>query len=461
MIKSLGELISFESVRSNPVKDKGGKIFPFGIGVQESYEYMLKLGKELGFDTFDADNYGGHIEYRDDDSEGVFGISGHLDVMPEGTGWNTPAFKMVENDGWLFGRGVLDDKGPLVACLYAMKAIKDAGLKPKMGIRLILGLDEETGKEGMEYYLDKAGQPDMGFTPDSDFPLINGEMGVSIFNLCKKLKPVSKDGLRLTKLTGGTAPNVVPGECKAVIVSSDKKEYDRIKELVNAYKDESGYRISCKKQGSSFQIISIGNSVHGAYPETGLNAVSIMMDFLERINFDCEELNEFIEFYNDHIGFDFFGERIVGGLKDENSGNLKFNVGIAAFDEEMASITVNIRVPVSYKLNDAYTHLQKIIDPLGIGMVKTNEEEGIFLDTTHPMVGKLMEAYREVTGDEESKPVVSPGGTYAKSVNNTLAFGPLFPGEEDTIHQPNERLSIESFEKMAEVYARAIVKICC
>lgn len=461
MIKSLGELVSKESVRTSPVRGKNGSIYPFGVGVQESYEYIMNLGKKLGFDIYDADNYGGHIEYRDADSEGTFGISGHIDVMPEGTGWKTPAFDLIQKDGWLFGRGVLDDKGPVVACLYAMKAIRDASLKPKMGIRLIIGLDEETGMEGMKYYLDKVGHPDMGFTPDGDFPLVNGEMGIAIFDLCKKLTNASKDGLRLTKLTGGTAPNVVPGECKATLVSSDKAEYDRIKELVALYREESGYKISCKKQGPSMQIIAQGRSVHGAYPETGLNAISIMMEFLEKLSFNCEELNEYIDFYNKYIGFDVFGERIAGGVKDEESGNLKFNVGQIAINEEMASITVNIRVPVSHKVDEVFGYIREIINPLEIGMVRGIEEDGVYLDTTHPMVGNLMEAYKEVTGEEESEPSVSPGGTYAKEVNNTLAFGPLFPGEEDTIHQPNERMSVESFEKMAEIYARAIVKICC
>lgn len=461
MLDRLGELIAFESVAAPAVRTPDGEVYPFGKNIQDAYEYMLRLGESMGFETVNIDNYGGHIEFRDEDSEGCFGVTCHLDVMPEGIGWDTPCFELTEKDGTLYGRGVVDDKGPAVAALYAMKAIKDAGMKPRMAVRLILGLDEECGTSGIEYYLDRAGQPDMGFTPDSEFPLINGEMGAMIFDLCRKLKRAGKDGIRLTKLSGGTAPNVVPGECKAVIASGDRKTYDRIRELAEAFSQRTGHELTARKQGSSIAVTALGRSVHGAYPETGLNAVSVMMEFLGEIAFACEELNDFIAFYNEHIGYDVNGRDCGIGLCDEPSGPLKFNVGICEFTEEMASLTVNVRVPVTHENDEVYAGLEKCLEGTGIGIVKKQSEAGIHLDTSHPMVGKLMEAYHEVTGDVQSGPIVSPGGTYAKAINNTLAFGPTFPGEEDSIHQPNERVSLESYLKSAEIYARAIAKVCC
>lgn len=461
MKETLAKLVSFESVEANPVRGRDGSIYPFGVGVQEAYEYMLELGRELGFEATDFDNYGGHLEFKDEDSKGIFGITGHIDIMPEGNGWNTPWLTMTEKDGFYYGRGVSDDKGPVIACLYAMKALKEAGIKPKMNVRLIIGLDEETGKKGMEYYLERAGQPDMGITPDGEFPLVNGEMGVIDFDLARRFNKGIADGLRLTKVNGGTAPNVVAGECRAVMVSSNKDDYDRIKDLVNQFRTQTDYTLNFKKQGSSVVVTAVGVPAHGAYPETGVNAISIMMQFLQTLNFANDEVNELVQFYNDYIGFDVNGSKLGCNFCDEASGILKFNVGLIELNEDMAAITINSRVPVSYRNEDIYDAIKVHTEGTGIGIVKGMSNEAIFIDTSHPMVEKLMEAYTEVTGDTENKPMVIPGGTYAKLLNNTLAYGPLFPGEVETIHQANERLSIEAFHKMAEIYARAIYKIAC
>ena len=69
-----------------------------------------------------------------------------------------------------------------------MKALKDAGFVPQDTIRLILGLDEETGWIGMEHYFSQVEKPDYGITPDADFPLVNGEKGIMVFEFAKSLQ---------------------------------------------------------------------------------------------------------------------------------------------------------------------------------------------------------------------------------------------------------------------------------
>lgn len=312
MLNSLAESISKPSVKADPVKTKDGELLPFGQGVHEAFISMLEKGKELGFDTYNDDNYAGHIEWKSENGgDEYFGIIGHLDVVPVGSGWATDPFEMVDKgDGFVYGRGTSDDKGPVVATLYALKALKDEGLKPKMNIRLVLGLDEETGHISSEHYTEHCGQPAQGFTPDADFPLVNGEMGILVFELARKFssKP-GKDDLRLTKLDGGTAHNAVPAYARAVIAGS-KEQYDLIAARAKLFCEETGYTLKTKKQGSSLIIEVFGTAAHGAHPDLGLNAVSILMDFLGRISFANEELNEFIAFYNDNIGFDLHGERM-------------------------------------------------------------------------------------------------------------------------------------------------------
>lgn len=463
MLKTLKETVSINSSQTAPVRTVDGAYYPFGRGAQKALEHMLDTGAAMGFDTLNDDNYGGHIEFKAADAScETFGILTHLDVVPEGTGWKGDAFSPRVEDGVIYARGVSDDKGPLVASLYAMKAIKEAGITPKLNIRLILGLDEETGKEGMVHYLETAGMPDFGITPDGEFPLINGEMGILFFDLSQKLSSArGKEGLRLTKLQAGTAPNAVPASARAVLAASDSALYDLVKDRIAQYTLETGFRIRAKKQGSSLVLESEGKAAHGAHPELGINAISIMLDFLGRLDFACDELNDYIAFYNEYIGFNLHGENLNCCFEDEPSGKLIWNVGMAGFNEEMASVTVNIRYPVSCTEEQVYAEIEKKTENTRIGIVKTNGEAPIYMPLDHPMVEKLMDAYIGETGDTENKPLTIGGGTYAKMVPNTLAFGGLFPGEPDTMHQANERLDLESFYKMARIYATAIYNICC
>lgn len=461
MLAMLKDLVSYPSVVSNAVRTEEGEVLPFGRKVHDAYLYTMKVGEEMGFDTFNADNYGGHIELKaEDENAEVFGITGHLDVVPAESGWKSNPFEMIEKDGVLYGRGVSDDKGPVVASLYAMKAIKESGVKLNKNVRLILGLDEETGKSGMKDYLEQAGQPDMGFTPDGDFPLVNGEMGILIFDLAQKLTRLSnKDGLRLTKLEAGTVPNAVPAIAKAVL-AADEKIYELVKGKLEQYKLETGYKLSAKKQGKSLVVEAFGETAHGAHPHLGLNAISILMGFLGRLQFLNEEVNEFVDFYNDYIGFNLHGEEIGCAFSDKESGKLIFNVGMMSVNEDIASMTINVRYPVTVSSDEVYAGIEEKLEGSRIGLVKGMDDKPIYMEIEDPLVSKLLEAYRSETGDNESKPLVMAGGTYAKDVNKTLAFGAMFPGEEDTMHQNDEKKSIDDLMKAAKIYARAIYAIC-
>ena len=461
MLEKIKESVSYPSVKADPVKTADGEVLPFGRDVHNSFLHMLKLGEDLGFKTFNAENYGGHIELSaEDENAETMGISGHLDVVPVAEGWKTNPFEMVEKDGYIYGRGTSDDKGPFIACLYGLKALRDSGLKPKKNVRLIIGLDEETGSEGMAKYLEIAGQPDMGFTPDSDFPLVNGEMGNMAFQLAQKLtKQNDKETLRLTKLEAGTAPNAVPGQCR-VAIAGDDKMYDSIKSRLEQFALETSYDIKAKKQGSALVIEAVGVPAHGAHPDLGLNAISIMMEFLGGLEFGNEEINDFIAYYNEHIGFNLHGEKIECALEDEKSGKLIFNVGMASINEDIASVTINIRYPVSETSDRVFEGIERTLEGTKIGIVKDSDDHPIYMELDSPLVQKLIGAYRDETGDKEAQPFVIGGGTYAKHIANTLAFGAMFPGEPDTMHQNDENKSVELLMKAARIYARAIYAVC-
>ena len=463
MTETLRESVSKPSVNGDPVRTAEGELLPFGRGVHDALIHMLDKGRELGFETFNDDNYAGHIEFpaaESDKNKGYFGVVGHLDVVPVGTGWDGDPFVMKEKDGFLYGRGTSDDKGPVVACLYAMKALKDEGLVPHMPIRLVLGLDEETGPSSVEHYAESCGHPAMGFTPDGNFPLVNGELGIFVFDLAQKFssKP-AKEELRLTKFEAGTARTAVPEKAKAVI-SGDKANVDEIAEKVSAYREETGYEISSKKQGAALVIEATGKAAHGAHPYLGLNAASIMFDFLGRVGFASEELNDFIDFYNSHIGFDLHGERMGCELSDDISGPLIFNVGVVNINEDIATVSVNIRFPVTYSDEDVLLGIQQELGDTAVGIVTRMVQPAVYMEPDSLMVRKLMQAYTDITDDADAKPMIIRGGTYAKMINNILAFGAEFPDDENTMHQANEKFSVDSFMKMAHIYARALYLLC-
>ena len=165
IIKTTQELIQIPSTHSN--SDDPSK--PFGENINKSLEYMLNLGNKLGFRTKNIDGYCGYIEFGEGNE--LIGIIGHLDVVPEGDNWIFPPFSGTISDNKIFGRGAIDDKGPVVSSLYAMKIVKD-NYKINKRVRLILGLNEERDWQCINYYKEHEELPTIGFSPDADFPCI-------------------------------------------------------------------------------------------------------------------------------------------------------------------------------------------------------------------------------------------------------------------------------------------------
>ncbi|SMB84882.1 succinyl-diaminopimelate desuccinylase [Desulfonispora thiosulfatigenes DSM 11270] len=442
MIKSTKELINIRSVEESPREN-----MPFGEGVDQALKYVLNLGQELGFKVENIDNYAGHIDYGA--GEEIIGVLVHLDVVPEGDGWTYPPYGSVVENGKIYGRGAIDNKGPAIASLYAMKALKDSGLSIKKKIRIILGTNEETNWKGIDYYLKKVKAPDMAFVPDANFPVIQGEKGILIFDLEKKL--AQKEGSRL-KIKGGNAPNMVPDSCEASIQlsKSDQEVYQkRLSEVKEA-------KIEFKE--NELIIKTTGISAHGSTPEAGLNAISLMMTVLGELPLEGEA-KEFVDLYNGKIGMGYHGENIGCALQDEVSGKLVFNVGMIDLDESKVKLTVNIRYPISYDSKRVYTGIQEKLKGTGLEITPLEEKLPIYLPEDHELVQKLMAVYREQTRDMESKPLVIGGGTYARALKNAVAFGALFMGEEEVAHQKDEYIKIETLTKCAKIYAHAMYEL--
>lgn len=463
MVKTLQELIAIPSVAAPAEGD-----MPFGKEIHRAFHFMLDLGKEEGFEVVNVDEFGGHLElpgyYKNDQGEPTdrstetMGILAHLDVVPEGKDWDVPPYEGRVVDGRIYGRGTTDDKGPAVAAYFAMKALKDEGFVPSKNVRLILGLDEEagTGWQSLKAYFRQVEKPDFGFTPDAEFPAIHGEMGILIFEMVKKIGKTTRNGIELRSLTGGNAPNMVADHARAVLRA---ESYDRIKELLAEYREETGYGIQAKGIGKNLELTAQGVSSHGARPGQGLNAISILMGFLGRIDFVNEDVAEFIQFYQDHIGFHLHGEQIGCGFSDAISGSLIFNVGKVNLDDEAARLTINIRYPVTMDGEEIYNAMRPYLDAVNMGIVKLDHQKSIYIPKDDPLIVTLMDVYRKHTGDRDSEPLVIGGGTYARSMDHAVAFGMTFPGEPELAHQKNENLSIDQLILGAKIFAESIYEL--
>lgn len=473
MIKMVQELVAIKSVEDKPAPNA-----PFGEGVAEAFHYMLKKAEAEGFESENIDNYGGHIEFGgytldekgeiEATSEEVMGIIGHLDVVPEGKDWKHEPYAGHIEDGKIFGRGTIDDKGPIVAAFFAMKALKESGYIPEKKVRLILGLDEETNWKGMKYYLSKVKAPDFGFTPDAEYPAIHGEKGILVFQLAKKLGKTLAKGIELRSLSGGHAANMVADYARAVVRADKTDKYEKIKELVANYRDEKcsekghpayGSKLNCKGVGKSLEIVAHGVSAHGASPECGVNAISVLMDFLGQLDIINDDVHDFIQFYNTHLGFEVDGTNMGCGLSDEPSGKLILNVGKVELEGEALILTLNVRFPVTLNEDIVYDSIMPVVNKYNMGIIKIKVQDPIYMPADDPMIKTLMDIYIEHTGDKESKPIVIGGGTYARAAKNIIAFGSVFPGEPELAHQKDEYIEIDKLILNAKIFADSIYRL--
>lgn len=447
------ELIKIKSVEEEPKKG-----MPFGEGPYRALEYVLELSETLGLKTLNVDGYAGHTEYGQGNE--TVGVLVHLDVVPEGEGWTYPPYGGEIHDGKIYGRGIVDDKGPAIAAIYALKALKDSGVSLSKKIRIIFGTNEETGWGGIKYYIDKIGVPDMAFTPDAEYPVIHGEKGILIFDIVKKLENESNGDIIIEDIIGGNAPNMVPDAAKAKIKVSEygKKE---VVEKFNTFVEKTGHQMELTEDeiGQSVTILSKGVSAHGSMPQLGKNAISILLSFLGQLNKINGDWANFIKDYNEKIGMEYYGQSIGCGFEDDISGKLVFNVGKINAAKDSVKISVNIRYPIEIDSKDVYDGIKKSLEDSNIKLVEKSHQSPIYIPKDDILVQKLMKVYREITGDEESDAITIGGGTYARAMDNAVAFGPAFPGNEDVAHQKDEYMSIDDLIKNAQIYTKALYEL--
>lgn len=433
-LKTLSDLISYKSVLDEyrPNSDA-----PFGQGCKEALDYILNKGRKLGFVAKNVSNYAGHIEYGQGTE--ILGILAHLDVVPVNPSeWDTDPFKLTIKDGYMYARGTADDKGGLVASLYALKLLKDNHITLNKKVRLIMGCDEESGSRCLTHYFTKEEMPSLGFSPDAEFPVIYGEKA----HVCYYLYLKDEENI-IKSFDAGDRLNIVPAIAKMELNIDLKREY-----LAWLAKNN----IKGKIDGDTY--IAYGISSHAMCPQNGKNAATILLDFLfEYTN------SKLANFTSNYLSYDPFGKKLNINVTDSDMGELTINPGTFKFKDHILEIGIDLRVPKNNYTKVINEALTKALNKYNFNYKKIDETPIHYVDKNSFLVKKLQESYQSITGDNINKPFTIGGGTYAKFIKNCVAFGPQRPNSPDCCHIANEYKKIDEFIEEIAIYAKAIYEL--
>ncbi|MBS4538719.1 dipeptidase PepV [Clostridium sp. D2Q-11] len=430
MIDSIIKVVNIPSV-----KDENSKEYPYGEDIDKALKKTLEICESLGFKThYDEEGYYGYAEIGE--GEEMLGILGHLDVVPAGeiTNWNSDPFNAEIREGKLYGRGTQDDKGPTLAAIYAVKALMDSGVKFNKRIRFIFGTDEENLWGGISKYMDNEEIPTFGFTPDAEFPMIHAEKGLL---QAKLVSDVGSD----VNLSSGNAFNAVPDKSK--YNGKDKGELK--KEL-----DKLGFEYEEDEES----IYVIGKGAHASQPHNGINAIARLCIALDNIGINSKA----IKFIAEVVGEDYNGKNIFGNCEDEPSGKITFNIGMINLDKNMEEVSVDIRIPVTKEKSDIVENIKEKIKDYDLKYEEFDYLDSLYVPKDHELIKTLRKVYEEET-ELDSTPLVIGGATYARSMDNCVAFGAIFPGQEKVEHQANEYIEVDRLMDVTKIYAKAVYEL--
>ncbi len=452
MIKHLQELIQIPSVYS----ESKNPLMPFGENANKALEYMLNLGKQLGFKTKNVDGYCGYIEFGEGTE--MVGIIGHLDVVPSGDNWTYPPFSGTVFDNKIYGRGAIDDKGPVIASLYAMKYVLD-NCKVNKRVRLILGLNEENDWKCMNYYKAHEEAPTIGFSPDADFPCIYAEKSILTpyfsMDYSENSSPISIKEVDCNQ----NAINVVPKICHVVLkIDSSLSMEDfikNIKEICSHYDFEID---TYKLNDEEVKLTAHGVGAHAAHPDLGINAISRLVIILNDLFKVYDISNPLFDFFDKYINTEYDGKSLGINYKDE-SGSLTLNVGKISLDKNILKIGLNLRIPIHTPIEEVENKFLTVLaDYPEITYTKSGSKAGLYIPKDNYLVKTLCDIYNE-EANSYLEPIAIGGATYARAFDNCISFGANLPGQKDMCHQTDEFISIDNLLFACKVYAKAICEL--
>ncbi len=423
MIRDLADFVAIPSVSDDKEK------------VREALEYALKLGESMGFRVENClDGQVGVIEMGE--GEETLGILSHVDVVPAGDAedWDSDPFKAEIRDGRIYGRGTIDDKGMIIASLYAMKAAVETGKPLHKKVQLILGTQEEVEWTDMDAYVENYPLPDYGFSPDGEYPICNVEKGTSDFTLefdVTDEEPEEAGKLYVKEIHCGVAKNSVPGKATAVLSDGET-------------------------------MTAIGKAVHSCQPERGENALFLLCKQLQEMGVSENRLmkvlevitESFTDVYGSKIGLCSESEYYQGEFVHRNA----FSPTIFMAENGKVKVNINCRFPYGMDEEELKAGMAAFAEKWGGKLTESSMMPAVFVSAASPFLQILAEAYEDVSG-LKNEFTLAYGGSYAKAMPNVVSWGPLFPEEEDTCHEVNEYIDIKSMMDSTKIFAQSIAGI--
>ena len=445
----------FTLCRVNSERTEAQDGAPYGIGPKKALETALELAKSYGFSAEICGDRVLRVELGAGEPE--LAILAHLDVVPAGEGWTKcKPYEPVREGDMLYGRGVSDDKGPAVASLYSLRAVKELGIKLNKKVQLLLGSCEETGSDDIEWYMKNYKMPPMVFTPDGDFPLVNIEKGRAAVRVYAS-RGEAPSGVYVKKLSGGTVANAVPGAASCGVVGSSLEAVEKAISELNV--DGVKFFANVCKHGN-VHITAEGVAAHASLPENGKNAVCALLKLVSMLDLAPSAGNNALVALAEAIPFgDYNGYEFGGFCEDEESGKLTVNLGIIkyAFDTGLEAV-VDMRIPVCGNGEMIAAALcEKLAGKANIDILSLSQPHCVPEDSK--FVTELLKIYESYTG-LEGRAMAIGGGTYVHDIEGGVAFGCTFPGRNPRMHEPDENMPVSDLLISSAMFAKAIEVFC-
>lgn len=450
MIEDICTLVKIKSDR----EPKEGNM-PFGKGPFMALQKALEIAENMGFKTKNYDNYVGTVDLND--NEKALDILAHLDVVPASDEWTvTKPYTPIIKDGKLYGRGTSDDKGPAIAALYAMKAVKDLNIPVSKNVRLILGCDEECGSSDIEHYYKIEKEAPMTFSPDGEFPVINIEKA----RLSSTFRAVYKEETktpRIVEFTSGTKSNVVPGKAYASIEGFSVEE---VQKYVKECEEKTKVNFKISSNDGKIEINARGTDAHASTPEKGNNALTAMLSLLTSMPFhQSEQFKKLCEIAKLYPHGDYVGEKCGVKMEDEISGALTMTLDVFKLNASGFEGTFDSRAPICANDQNLTAVLSQNIKDAGCVMDDDKMVPAHHVSGDSDFVKTLLKCYEEYSG-QKGECLAIGGGTYVHELQNGVAFGCVMPGTDTNMHGDDEFAVIEELLLSAKMFTQAIADLC-
>lgn len=460
IVSNLQELIKIKSVDAPAVNN-----MPFGEGIQEALNFIMKLADEKGFDYINFDNYACEISLGS--GKDAIGIALHIDVVPEGDGWSFDPYGAEISQGRIYGRGAVDDKGPLIAAFYACLAIKESGLQINKRIKQIIGTNEESTEfKCIKHYKKHGDVPEKGIVADSWFPVAYAEKGIYNYKYKMIIPKEETEDLKLLEINGGEAFNIVAPSSFAILKCNAQGER-LIKDVLEGFQAKD--RIRFEKNGRNIKLEVVGKPAHASVPEQGINSISILLKFLESVwkkanlhnstlTIVPESLFVAIHKIVKQMCMDTDGTGL-GIAYADHTGELTNNLGLISYDNGALSLTMNIRSPITMDIDILEAKLKDKAKEAGVEFCYIDYNPYYYVDPESDTVRTLTDIYREMTGDLTSKPKAHGGGSYARILPGFIPMGPHVQGEMPTFHKQDEYIECGRLIQITKIYAQVLYQM--